>query len=105
MEELRSALDQLKEELGTCRWKEREAEEKAANARLQKSILEQEVCAAKSDMALMEQAIEGREHIFCIYNIRSAILSLNMHSLGLMFSKSQTWKLPRLMFVYQWNTA
>ncbi|KAL7520438.1 hypothetical protein ACHAWX_005165 [Stephanocyclus meneghinianus] len=60
MEELRSALEQLKEELGTCRWKEREAEEKAANARLQKSILEQEVCAAKSDMALMEQAIEGR---------------------------------------------
>lgn len=59
MEELRLALEQLKEELGTCRWKEREAEEKAANARLQKSILEQEVCAAKSDMALMEQAIEG----------------------------------------------
>lgn len=68
MEELRLALDQLKEELGTCRWKEREAEERAANARLQKSILEQEVCAAKSDMALMEQAIEGRRHytMFCM---------------------------------------
>jgi uncharacterized protein (DUF3084 family) len=62
MEELRLTLDQLKEELGTCRWKEREAEENAANSRLQKSILEQEVCAAKSDMALMEQAIDGRHH-------------------------------------------
>lgn len=63
MEELRSALEQLKEELGSCRWKERDAEERAANARLQKSILEQELSAAKSDLAMMEQAIEGNSTV------------------------------------------
>ena len=62
MEELRSALDRLKEELGSCRWREREAEEKATNARLQMSILEQEVSAARSDITLMEQALEELEN-------------------------------------------
>lgn len=62
MEELRSALERLKDELGSCRWKEREAEEKFANARLHSSILEQEVYAAKSDLALMEQAMEELEN-------------------------------------------
>ena len=61
MEELRLSLERLREELGSCRWKERESEEKAANARLQLSILEQEVSAAKSDLALMEQTIEDLE--------------------------------------------
>ena len=62
MEELRSALDRLKEELGSCRWREREAEEKATNARLQMSILEQEVSAARADITLMEQALDELEN-------------------------------------------
>ncbi|KAL7472092.1 hypothetical protein ACHAXS_012418 [Conticribra weissflogii] len=62
MEELRSTLQRLQEELGSCRWKEREAEEKAANANLHASILEQEVCAAKADLELMEQAMEELEN-------------------------------------------
>ena len=62
MEELRSALDRLKEELGSCRWREREAEEKATNARLQMSILEQEVTAARADIMLMEQAMDELEN-------------------------------------------
>jgi len=62
MEELRSALDRLKEELGSCRWREREAEEKATNARLQMSILEQEVSAARADITLMEQALDEWEN-------------------------------------------
>ena len=62
MEELRSALDRLKEELGSCRWREREAEEKATNARLQMSILEQEVLAARADITLMEQAMDELEN-------------------------------------------
>ncbi|KAL3766667.1 hypothetical protein ACHAWU_003423 [Discostella pseudostelligera] len=61
MEELRSTLERLREEIGSCRWKERESEEKAANAHLQMSILEQEVTAAKTDMELMKQAIEELE--------------------------------------------
>ncbi len=61
MEELRSTLERLREELGSCRWKERESEEKAANAHLQMSILEQEVSAAKIDLELMKQAIEELE--------------------------------------------
>ena len=59
IEELRSTLELLKEELGTSRYKMREAEDNAAHVRLQKSILEQEVCAAKSDLVLMEQRVEG----------------------------------------------
>jgi len=61
MEELRSTVEQLREELGSCRWKERESGEKASNARLQMSILEQEVSAAKIDLAWMEQAMEDLE--------------------------------------------
>lgn len=61
MEELRLTLERLREELGSCRWKERESEEKAANAYLQMSILEQEVSAAKTDLGLMKQAIDELE--------------------------------------------
>ena len=61
MEELRSTQERLREELGSCRWKERESEEKAANAHLQMSILEQEVTAAKTDLELMKQAVEELE--------------------------------------------
>ena len=62
MEELRSTLERLREELGSCRWKERESEEKASNARLHMSILEQEIGAAKADLALCEQAMEELEN-------------------------------------------
>ena len=61
MEELRCTIERLREEVGSCRWKEREAEEKASNARLQLTILEQEVNAAKTDLALLEQAMEELE--------------------------------------------
>jgi len=61
IDELRSTLERLREELGSCRWKERESEEKAANARLQMSILEQEVIAAKTDLAMCQQAMEDVE--------------------------------------------
>ncbi|KAL9181116.1 hypothetical protein ACHAXT_009921 [Thalassiosira profunda] len=62
MEELRSTIERLREELGSCRWKERESEEKAANVRLQMSILEQEANAAKTDLALLETALEELEN-------------------------------------------
>jgi len=62
MEELRSTLERLREELGSCRWNNHESQEKAANARLQMSILEQEVSAAKIDLELMEEAMEELEN-------------------------------------------
>ena len=61
MEQLRTTVERLREELGSCRWNERQSEEKAANARLQMSILEQEITAAKNDLELMEQALEDLE--------------------------------------------
>jgi len=62
MEELRSTIEHLREELGSCRWKNQESQEKAANARLQMSILEQEVSAAKVDLQLIEDAMEELEN-------------------------------------------
>ncbi|KAL3822778.1 hypothetical protein ACHAXA_005943 [Cyclostephanos tholiformis] len=61
MEQLRSALERLREELGSCRWNEKQSVEITANARLQLSILEQEITAAKSDLELMKQALEDLE--------------------------------------------
>jgi chromosome segregation ATPase len=61
LEQLRSTLERLREELGSCRWNERQSVEIAANARLQISILEQEITAAKSDLALMKQALDDLE--------------------------------------------
>jgi len=62
MEELRSTLERLREELGSCRWNNHESQEKAANARLQMSILEQEVSAAKVDLQFIEEAMEELEN-------------------------------------------
>jgi len=62
MEELRSTLERLREELGSCRWNNHESQEKATNARLQMSILEQEVNAAKIDLQLTEEAMEELEN-------------------------------------------
>merc|ERR1719253_1484883 len=62
MEELRTALERLKEELASSRWSNHESQEKAANARLQISILEQEVSAAKVDLQLSEEALEELEN-------------------------------------------
>jgi chromosome segregation ATPase len=61
MAQLRSTLERLREELGSCRWNERQSEDNAANARLHTSILEQEVSAAKKDLQLLEQALEELE--------------------------------------------
>ena len=54
-------LERLREDLGSCRWKERESEEKAVNDRLQISILEQDVSATRIDLTLMDQAMEELE--------------------------------------------
>merc|ERR1712086_488168 len=62
MEELRSTLERLREELGSCRWNHHESQEKAANACLQMSILEQEVSAAKVDLQFTEEALEELEN-------------------------------------------
>ena len=61
MAQLRSTLERLREELGSCRWNERQSEDNVTNARLHTSILEQEVSAAKKDLQLMEQALEELE--------------------------------------------
>jgi len=61
MASLRSTIERLREELGSCRWKEREIEDNAKNTRLQMSILEQEAIAAKADLACLEQAMEDLE--------------------------------------------
>merc|ERR1712194_841141 len=62
MEELRSTLERLREELGSCHWNHHESQEKAANACLQMSILEQEVSAAKVDLQFTEEALEELEN-------------------------------------------
>lgn len=61
MAQLRTTLERLREELGSCRWNERQSEDNAANARLHTSILEQEVSATKKDLQLLEQALEELE--------------------------------------------
>lgn len=55
---LRSSLDRSMQELGSCRAKERDAEERAANSRLHLSVCDQELIAAKSDVSFLKQAMD-----------------------------------------------
>lgn len=55
---LTKSLDELMLELQQCQIKEREAEERAANSRLHASACEHELLGAKSDIALLKEAMQ-----------------------------------------------
>ena len=58
IEELRNALERILQELESSRAVENEASNRASAAELQASICEQEVIAAKSDVAFLTQSLE-----------------------------------------------
>lgn len=58
MEELRKALDRALQDLASAQAAESKALEDAASTRLQLSVCEQEILAAKSDLAFLTQTLE-----------------------------------------------
>lgn len=55
---LTKSLEGAMQELQNCQYKEREAEERAANSRLHAAACEQELLAAKSDIALLMESMD-----------------------------------------------
>jgi len=61
IQELRTSLDRVMKEMRICRAKEKDAEERAASARLHASVCEQELLAAKSDYSHLQDAMRELE--------------------------------------------
>ncbi len=59
IESLRRSLDEMMGELKSSKFREREAEDRAANSRMHASVCEQELLAAKADVDFLKQSLDN----------------------------------------------
>ncbi len=59
IEMLRQSLDEMIGELKSSKFREREAEDRAANSRMHASVCEQELLAAKADVDFLKQSLDN----------------------------------------------
>jgi len=57
IEDLRRSIECIMQDLSSCKAKEKDAEERAANCRLNASVSEQELIAAKSEVSFLKEAL------------------------------------------------